>query len=180
MEAEQIPVPSADLTTAQIRLHDRMVLMVSVYVEGGSDEALEVVVRELGRLIRRFAIGTLKAYAFITQREEQNSFDIHRLVRLVMRNWLDEKGQLQECYRSVLRRLAEAFPFPKHENREVWMKYLPHARTALESGDNTTEEESDLLVNVAESYSILGKYKEASRGLESRPEKHCQTRARRP
>lgn len=41
LEVEQIPVPSAELTAAKIRLPDRMVLMVSVYVEGGSDEALE-------------------------------------------------------------------------------------------------------------------------------------------
>jgi len=54
LEAEQIPVPSADLTAAKIRLPDRMVLMVSVYVEGGSDEALEGAVGELDRLIRRF------------------------------------------------------------------------------------------------------------------------------
>jgi len=58
IEIEQILVPSADLTAAQIRLPDRVVLVVSVYVEGGSDEALEVVVRELGRLIRGFRDGT--------------------------------------------------------------------------------------------------------------------------
>lgn len=58
MEVEQILVPSADLTAAQIRLPDRVVLVLSVYVEGGSDEALEVVVRELGWLIRGFRDGT--------------------------------------------------------------------------------------------------------------------------
>ncbi|EAQ91966.1 predicted protein [Chaetomium globosum CBS 148.51] len=58
VEAEQIPVPSADLTAAQIRLPDRVVLVVPVYVEGGSDEALEVAMRELNRLIRRFRNGT--------------------------------------------------------------------------------------------------------------------------
>ncbi|EAQ84441.1 hypothetical protein CHGG_08455 [Chaetomium globosum CBS 148.51] len=58
MEVEQIPVPSADLTAARIRLPDRAVLMVSVYVEGGSDEALEDAMREIDRLIRRFRNGT--------------------------------------------------------------------------------------------------------------------------
>lgn len=58
IEVEQIPVPSADLTAAQIQLPDRVVLVVSVYVEGGSDEALEVAMRELDRLIRRFRNGT--------------------------------------------------------------------------------------------------------------------------
>ena len=54
LEVEQIPIPSADLTTAKIQLPNRMVLMVSVYVEGGSDEALDGAVGELDRLIRRF------------------------------------------------------------------------------------------------------------------------------
>ncbi len=58
MEVEQIPVPSADLTAAQIRLPDRAVLVVSVYVEGSSDDALEAAMRELDRLIRRFRSGT--------------------------------------------------------------------------------------------------------------------------
>lgn len=107
------------------------------------------------------AMGTLKAYAFITQRDGQDSFGIHRLVRLVMRNWLDEKGQLQGCRASVVQRLAEVFPFPVHENREVWMRYLPHAQTALKCGDDATEGESDLLLKVATSYYILGKYQEA-------------------
>jgi len=107
------------------------------------------------------AMGTLKAYAFITQLDGQDSFDIHRLVRLVMRNWLDEKGQLQECRASVVQRLAEVFPFPVHKNREVWMRYLPHAQTALTCGDDATGGESDLLFKVATSYYILGKYQEA-------------------
>jgi exonuclease III len=33
------------------------VLVVSVYVEGGSDEALEAIVRELDRLMRMFRDG---------------------------------------------------------------------------------------------------------------------------
>lgn len=58
LEVKQIPVPSADLTAAQIRLLDRAVLVVSVYIEGGSDEALEAATRELDQLITRFRNGT--------------------------------------------------------------------------------------------------------------------------
>lgn len=50
IEAEQIPVPSADLTAARIRLPDRDMLIVAVYVEGANDEALERAVRELDQL----------------------------------------------------------------------------------------------------------------------------------
>ncbi|KAI1181506.1 P-loop containing nucleoside triphosphate hydrolase protein [Nemania serpens] len=42
------------------------------------------------------AIGSLKAYAFILEHDTPDSFDIHRLVRLVMRSWLREKGEWEE------------------------------------------------------------------------------------
>jgi Flp pilus assembly protein TadD/nucleoside phosphorylase len=109
------------------------------------------------------AIGTLRAYAFITERAGQESYDIHRLVQLAMRNWLVEKGELKVFVTSVTQRLDEVFPFPKHENRVVWMRYLPHALTALGFRDSSTDEvaKSSLLFNVAESNFILGKYQDA-------------------
>lgn len=40
MEAEQVPIESPDLTAALVRLLDRQILIVSVYVEGGDVQAL--------------------------------------------------------------------------------------------------------------------------------------------
>jgi hypothetical protein len=40
MEAEQVPVQSADLTAAVLHLPDRSILVVSVYVEGNNRAAL--------------------------------------------------------------------------------------------------------------------------------------------
>lgn len=108
------------------------------------------------------AIGTLKAYAFITQREGQDSFDMHRLVRLAMQNWLENEG-LKSCVTSAIQRLDQAFPFPKHENRDMWMKYLPHAQAALEFREHPEggKVDASLLFNVAESYSLLGQYQKS-------------------
>ncbi len=105
------------------------------------------------------AIGVLKAYAFITQRKEQDLFDIHRLVHLVMRNWLRENGEQQEYASEVMQYVAKTFPFPKHENRDMWMKYLLHAQTVLDREACTKE--PALLFNVGESFKLLGKYREA-------------------
>ncbi|KAI0815407.1 Tetratricopeptide repeat-domain-containing protein [Xylaria sp. FL0064] len=108
------------------------------------------------------AIGLLSAYAFILERDTSGSFDIHRLVRLVMRSWLQEKGEWEKWTVNVVQRLVEEYPFPRHENRETWTKYLPHGQAVLElDGAVNTEENSSLLFNMAESYSILGKYDEA-------------------
>ncbi|KAI1086172.1 P-loop containing nucleoside triphosphate hydrolase protein, partial [Rostrohypoxylon terebratum] len=62
-------------------------------------------------------IGVLKGYAFIMERKEPDSFDIHRLVRLAMRNWLQTNREWQECATNVFQRLTDKYPFPQHENR---------------------------------------------------------------
>jgi hypothetical protein len=62
------------------------------------------------------ATSVLNAYTFSTEREEQALYDINRLVRLVIQNWLEQEGQLENCVTSLIRRLREMFPFPKYEN----------------------------------------------------------------
>ena len=51
LEAEQVVVPSSDVTAVVLRLADRAVLVVSVYVAGNDSEALRKTVELLGRLI---------------------------------------------------------------------------------------------------------------------------------
>ncbi|KIW65333.1 hypothetical protein PV04_07602 [Phialophora macrospora] len=110
------------------------------------------------------AIGTLKAYAFITEREDELSFDVHRLVQLAMRHWLQEEGQQKQWIAKTVQQLADIFPFPKHENRHLWLRYLPHALTAagFQDVDDIKEEaDIDLIFKIAESYARLGKHGEA-------------------
>jgi len=112
------------------------------------------------------AIGTLRAYAFITKREGQDSYDIHRLVQIAMRNWLKTKDELTLWSSRVLIQLAKVFPFPKHENRATWTMYLPHAERVLsfqEYSSGFEESQSDLLSNVGGCFEINGKYKKAER-----------------
>ncbi|KAK4651792.1 P-loop containing nucleoside triphosphate hydrolase protein [Podospora pseudocomata] len=109
------------------------------------------------------AIGTLKAYAFISQQNESDSYDIHRLVQISMLSWLDGKGERQEWTAKVLERLDDIFPWPKHENREEWIRYLPHTQHALQLRKRTDDGEATtgLLSKVGESFRNLGKYEEA-------------------
>lgn len=53
IEAEQIPVRSADLTAAKLHLPDRTIIMVSVYVEPNNPRALRETTTTLDELIRR-------------------------------------------------------------------------------------------------------------------------------
>lgn len=60
IDAEQVPIPSSDLTAAILHLPDRDVLMVSVYVPGKDEEALIRTTTELSVLIIRFCNGSGK------------------------------------------------------------------------------------------------------------------------
>ncbi|KAI1159422.1 hypothetical protein F5B18DRAFT_587349 [Nemania serpens] len=109
------------------------------------------------------AIGILKGYAFLTEHKDEESFDIHRLVRLAMRNWIQDKGERKEWVTYGVQQLSLCFPFPEHENRSVWFRYLPHARTALECQEDcdNSKAKQKLMYNVSTSYYRLGKYDEA-------------------
>ncbi len=122
-------------------------------LEDNEDDALE----------KEEAIGILKAYAFISERTESGSFDMHRLVRLVIQNWLKQEANGMHVSH-VIQRLAHVFPFPRHENRELWIKYLPHAQTALgflEDGGGM-KVDSDLLSNIGSSLGRLGKFQQSA------------------
>jgi ppGpp synthetase/RelA/SpoT-type nucleotidyltranferase len=109
------------------------------------------------------AIAALQAYAFITKREDDTAFDIHRLVRLAMRNHL--KGEdTTESVTMMVQHLCEIYPFPEYENRDIWMRYMPHLLTAAEVHEESADKYATgmLLAKVASlTYAITAKYKKA-------------------
>lgn len=85
---------------------------------------------------RRFeieAMGTLDAYSFITRRSEDLALDVHRLVHLAIRGWLEKEKALAQWTEKAVARLEEVIPVDENQNRSTWRKYLPHARNVLES-----------------------------------------------
>ncbi|KAH7250953.1 hypothetical protein BKA59DRAFT_394867 [Fusarium tricinctum] len=72
------------------------------------------------------AIGVLQAYGFVTATEDKEFVDMHRLVRLAIRNWLDERGETKEIYKHVQLRLILVCLLMKKENRSDWARYIPH------------------------------------------------------
>ena len=115
------------------------------------------------------AIGTLKAFGFIKERLNGNSYDMHRLVHIAMQNWLKLKDKLIVCIEMTLKRIANAFPRPEHENKGIWTKYLPHAQCIIASSKVYIGLEKSrwrVLDNVGECLRILGKYAGAEQMLQ--------------
>lgn len=107
------------------------------------------------------AIGILEGYAFISLREQAQSFDIHRLVRLATRNWIKAEWEVH-CTKAI-QRMRRVYPWSTHENRQLWTTYLPHAQTILIEQNYCTDKlaVAKLSVNVGKSYYELGRYKDA-------------------
>jgi tetratricopeptide (TPR) repeat protein len=80
------------------------------------------------------AIGTLKGYAFITERQQvvprqasDTFFDMHRLVHMAVTLWLKGHHEQEACVATAAARLEELVPHGGYENMEVWTRYLSHA-----------------------------------------------------
>ena len=112
------------------------------------------------------AIGTLKAFGFIKERIGRESYDMHRLVHIAMQNWLKLNNEWMLWKEKTLKEIADAFPWPEHENKAKWTMYLPHAQCIITSTkvDRRLEElRSRLLHNIGECFRITGKYAEAEK-----------------
>ncbi|KAI2630005.1 hypothetical protein GGS21DRAFT_492114 [Xylaria nigripes] len=108
------------------------------------------------------AINTLMAYGFIAKRDTQDSFDMHRLVHLAMRIWLQQKEEWSQWTTIVVQRLAQEYPHADYKTKNIRARYLPHAQAVLDnSSGSATEEYRLLLFKTAQSYFNLVNFKKA-------------------
>ncbi|KAI0829146.1 kinesin light chain [Hypoxylon sp. FL0890] len=97
------------------------------------------------------ALGTLKAYAFVTVRLRQRAqktldaeaYDVHRLVHTATQEWLKIRHRWRHWVDQALRRLVDLLPKgPTYETKHIWEGYLMHGTCVADlSGDheaNTT------------------------------------------
>jgi tetratricopeptide (TPR) repeat protein len=128
-----------------------------------------------GRMQMEEAIGTLCGYSFLARRsdsetegegEEEEWYDMHRLVHLATRIWVEKRGDATRVQGKAVRQVADIFPSDDHANLAVWRAYLPHALHLLEVGECTTKETSKLCLLVGQCLRVDGRIREAVRWLE--------------
>ena len=86
------------------------------------------------------AIGTLEAFGFISTKkqlpgpiQQHRLFDLHRLVRLAIRNWLKMNNTLDQRTAQVLKLLASFCLRAENEAFDISSLIIPHAIKLLES-----------------------------------------------
>ncbi|KAF4772710.1 putative phosphorylase superfamily protein [Colletotrichum scovillei] len=116
------------------------------------------------------AIGTLCAYAFLTQRGNAKVYDMHRLVHLAASVWIDnqpkEKNFAVEIRENAVRQVTGVFPSEVFENLVLQKEYMPHALHLLNGKDLDAVGMWELSCLIAPILTIDGRYKEAIKVLE--------------
>ncbi|OCK98381.1 purine and uridine phosphorylase [Cenococcum geophilum 1.58] len=121
------------------------------------------------------AIGTLCAYSFLVKRDDEDRYDIHRLVHLATRVWISQHGDIADEVEKAIQHVVEIFPSNDYANRAVWRAYLPHALRLLGGKEDCdVEERSELCLLVGQCLQVDGRIQEAVKWLEE----CCQWRSR--
>ncbi|KAF6840565.1 phosphorylase superfamily protein [Colletotrichum musicola] len=114
-----------------------------------------------------YAIGTLGSYAFLVERDETQTFDMHSLVHLATRIWVNKQPIHKRIKEDAVEHLNEIFPTDSYMNRALWRQYMPHALKILnESTEVETYEKLDLCSQVGRCLQEDGRTKEAIKLLE--------------
>ncbi|KZL71202.1 hypothetical protein CI238_13518, partial [Colletotrichum incanum] len=120
-----------------------------------------------GKIIK--AVRTLKAFSFVSE-AKNNTIDMHRLVQLVTRKWLEIQGGLADYAEQALRIVSDLYPYGRHESRQVCQDYLPHANAVLQnqgtgSGDERLARAS-LLLDMTGYFIYRGQWTQAEQGAD--------------
>ncbi|KAK6860964.1 hypothetical protein PG995_004600 [Apiospora arundinis] len=75
-------------------------------------------------------VSTLRDYSFISAVEDGKTFEMHNLVQLATRRWLEFEGQQERWKSEFIRRLNAQLPTGAYENWAACRAFLPHTVAA--------------------------------------------------
>ena len=73
----------------------------------------------------------LRDYSFVAVTRDASTFEMHSLVQLATRTWLEGEGQLDRWREQFISSLCAELPTGEHENWEKCQALFPHAQAAL-------------------------------------------------
>ncbi|KAI0403728.1 acyl transferase/acyl hydrolase/lysophospholipase [Xylaria palmicola] len=119
------------------------------------------------KAITETAIGILSGYAFLESHGARDTYDMHSLVHLATRIWIQEQARIEEITINAIRHVNANFPLPDPDNRPVWQIYFPHAFRLLSRNEaSEIEERYDLCFQVGRCLYEDRRFNEAIRYLE--------------
>ncbi|KAH7124618.1 hypothetical protein EDB81DRAFT_890057 [Dactylonectria macrodidyma] len=108
------------------------------------------------------ALSTLKGYSLIYPSHDGKAFDMHRLVQLCVKGWLQGHNEYSTWVDAAIVTLCEAYPTGEHENWAQCALLLPHAQRILTAFPSTKSvKQATLQFNVAWYLDTQGRYASA-------------------
>jgi Tetratricopeptide repeat len=95
---------------------------------------------------------TLRNYSFISLTTDVTTFEMHGLVQLATRKWMESQGQLEGWRQQYIKNLCTEFPTGQYENWPKCQAFFPHAKSVLAQqpeGEESLREWAWILYNAA-------------------------------
>ena len=109
----------------------------------------------------------LRDYSFVTATTDEKMFEMHSLVQMATKKWLELGDQVVTWQRAALQIMAGAFPSGQHETWAVCRTLLPHSTKVLgystEKDKEATLDRATIATNTAWYLMLMGQYAEAER-----------------
>jgi tetratricopeptide (TPR) repeat protein len=77
-------------------------------------------------------VETLRDFSFISIKNQNADFEMHKLVQLATRKWLEADGQLEKWRQQFVKNLCEGLPTGEYENWERCQALFPHVKAAAD------------------------------------------------
>ena len=154
--------PEAAELLSLMAMFDRQSIPESIVSDGRRTLQFE----DAGSLLTRFSLIKL---LYATQKDYQVKdplFEMHDLVQLATRKWIEIQGQMDRWQKASLRIMADAFPSGRHETWEACGTLLPHAQKVLHYvlEENQPELNRATIAQNTSSYLLsMGKYAAAEK-----------------
>jgi tetratricopeptide (TPR) repeat protein len=114
------------------------------------------------------AIGTLRGYAFLSQRGDEEIFDMHSLVYMATRVWLKSEGLIEQATMDAICHIEKIFPSRDRMKREKWRAYIPHGLRVLDRSNwCQIAERFNLFMTVGSCLDLDRRFREAIRCFEA-------------
>jgi hypothetical protein len=107
------------------------------------------------------AIGALIGFSFLSSQEDGDNFEMHPLVQLSTRKWLEVHGEIEKRKKEGLTLLSQKFPNGEHSNWTICEALEPHAQVILQyhyASQHCRLERAKILHNIAWFALSQGKY----------------------
>jgi len=109
---------------------------------------------------------TLRNFSFISINADGATFEMHRLLQLATRKWLEANGRFEHWKQRSVRNLCKEFPTGEHGNWVKCQALFPHAKSLLKQrpeNEVSLKQWALVLYNAACYASAIGNYADAEK-----------------